>query len=219
MKDSKFFPTNGHDVQVDVFALSRNELLAFWINVYNALIIHAMVENGRPKSSTDRLQFYQSNKYHVAGHNLSLDDIEHGILRGNRKTLLNFFGARPFGPRDPRRFFALTPIDPRIHFALNCGAKSCPPIKVFSESNLDAALDGAVSSFCEGELHVDMKTNVITLSKILDWYKVDFGNNQEERLKWLLPHVDSDNKTKLEILIRKGGYSVVYAPYDWGINE
>ena len=89
----------------------------------------------------------------AGGLEYSPDDIENGILRGNRPSaasvgaLLGRWGLSrgPFAERDPRRAFVVLPYEPRVHFALNCGARSCPPIRVFSEEGLEAELDGAVA--------------------------------------------------------------------------
>jgi len=91
----------------------------------------------------NRFSFYNHYKYNVGGMNFSLDDIEHGVLRGNVsliKSMLGIKGYR-FDINDPRQKLANSgsKIDgkfiegrkePRIHFALNCGAKSCPPIRL-----------------------------------------------------------------------------------------
>src|SRR6185436_18824857 len=95
---------------------------ALWINVYNALALHA----GRGRLSNrllDVLEIYRT-RYAIAGVPLSLDEIEHGLLRGGAPH-----PALPWSRMsraDPRRRLAV-PLDPRIHFALNCGAISCPP--------------------------------------------------------------------------------------------
>eukprot|EP00897_Mesotaenium_endlicherianum_P008555 jgi/Mesen1/7728/ME000407S06958 len=205
--------------RVDLFSMSREEKLAFWINIYNALVIHAMVQNGPPSSTFDRLFFYKSNKYHIGGYEFSLDDMEHGVLRGNQAPSLSFLGRRAFSSTDPRRFQALPPVDPRIHFALNCGAKSCPPIKVYTAETLEAGLDGAAAAFCESEVVVNVQENVVTLSKILDWYKADFGSTTEQRLRWLLPHLEDGKKRDLESLLKKGTPLVEYSTYNWDIND
>eukprot|EP00271_Cylindrocystis_brebissonii_P018069 TRINITY_DN4969_c0_g1_i1.p1 TRINITY_DN4969_c0_g1~~TRINITY_DN4969_c0_g1_i1.p1 ORF type:complete len:639 (-),score=117.84 TRINITY_DN4969_c0_g1_i1:279-2195(-) len=207
--------------RVDVLSLTRSEQLAFWINVYNSLVVHAIILNGPPRTSFDRLLFYARSSYHIGGADFSLNDIEHGVLRGNRTHSLSLFGARPFGPTDLRRFLSIVPLDPRIHFALNCGAKSCPPIKVFSAENLDVALDLAVSAFCEGEVNVDEESKVVKLSKLMDWYKADFGTKQEEQLQWLLTHLDEAKRQALEkgAETRWQEWKVEYAPYNWGLNE
>ena len=77
-----------------------------------------------------RLQFFNTSSYMIGGHQYSLQDIEHGILRGNRKGPGQF--KKPFNKGDPRAEAAVHEVDPRIHFALVCGAKSCPPIKTYS---------------------------------------------------------------------------------------
>ena len=76
--------------------------------------------------------------YNIGGHNLTLDEIEHGILRGNKPHPSNHQGPPIFGdPADPRIRLAVTNFDPRIHFALNCGALSCPPIRIYTAEKLD----------------------------------------------------------------------------------
>lgn len=195
--------------------------MAFWLNVYNCLIIHSMVQKGQPKSFLDRFSFYSSNKYLVGYQEFSLDDIEHGILRGNRPSPSNLLGKQSFSSKDPRRFCSIVPRDPRIHFALNCGARSCPPIRVFSGEDLDAELEAATSAFCEGEVTVDPENRTVYLSKLFDWYKGDFGDTTEERLRWILPFLDPKKRGNLEKLLSEGAdkIKVQFNVYDWGVNE
>ncbi|GAQ80261.1 hypothetical protein KFL_000500130 [Klebsormidium nitens] len=205
--------------RVDLYSMSRQEKMAFFINVYNALVVHGFVAEGTPSSFFDRLFFYSRTKYHIDGHDYSLDDIEHGVLRGNRPKSASLLKQRPFGPKDPRRFHAIPPVDPRIHFALNCGAKSCPPIKLYTPENLDEGLEGAASAFVEGEVDVDGDSGAVTLSKIMDWYKEDFGSTPEERLKWLLPYLPKEKSQVLAKLIKKARFTIQYSKYDWAVNE
>ncbi len=111
------------------------------------------------------MSFFKKYKYLVGGLVYSLEDIEHGILRKNDNfntsllSLISFyFKGRGNGTRflknDPRRKFILEEVDPRIHFALNCGAKSCPPILVYEEDDLDAELDIATRNFC-GDVNIN----------------------------------------------------------------
>ena len=111
---------------VQLQGISREEQLAFWINVYNALVIHATVVNGKPKGMFERMKFFNGPSYAIGGHSYTMNQIEHGILRGNRRAPGSF--SLPFSDDDPRLSFRLEQLDPRIHAALNCGAKSCPPI-------------------------------------------------------------------------------------------
>lgn len=126
----------------DVSALSAEEQKAFWINIYNSLVVHAIVEELLPlqkaTKTLHRLQLYATASYRVNQFVFSLNDIENGILRANRKSAVPMT-AVPFLFNDPRRSFMLS-LDPRIHFALNCGAQSCPPIAVYKAEQLDAQL-------------------------------------------------------------------------------
>ena len=86
--------------------------------------------------------------YIIGGLSYSLNDMENGILRNNRRSMGTLY-MRPFSSDDPRLELAIEPVDPRIHFALNCGAKSCPPIKTFSALEIDDQLDLATKAFLE----------------------------------------------------------------------
>ena len=78
-----------------------------------------------------RYKFFSTIAYSLGGHVYSLNDIENGILRANRGSMATLY-VKPFSKNDPRLNLALPEAEPRIHFALNCGAASCPPIKTFS---------------------------------------------------------------------------------------
>jgi hypothetical protein len=105
---------------------------------------------------------------------ISLDTIEHGILRRNRfKYSLGFFGnlfTRPFVKNH-----MVDEIDYRIHFALNCGAESCPPIAFYNVDKLEMQLDMATQSFLEGETSYDDHDKVVLTTSLFKWYYGDFG--------------------------------------------
>jgi len=102
--------------------LSPVQLKVFFLNVYNAMSIHGLAEcDPLPKSVTDINGFWKTNCYLINGHVFSLDDIEHGILRGNTRHPSSL--SSPFQKDDPRLAFTMEKLDPRIHFAINCGAK------------------------------------------------------------------------------------------------
>ncbi|KAL9979374.1 hypothetical protein ACROYT_G017028 [Oculina patagonica] len=140
---------------VNLGSLERTEKIAFFLNIYNSLTIHglAMCESGLPNSVLEIENFWRRMSYNIGGYTFSLDDIEHGILRGNRP---HPSGGKPlFADGDPRLRFTVSEVDPRIHFALVCGAKSCPAIRVFSAENLERGLDAAAKSFCSQEVCID----------------------------------------------------------------
>jgi hypothetical protein len=145
--------------------------LAFWINVYNALVLHAIVALNIRRSVHELPLFFMRVSYLVGGFRLSLDDIEHGVLRGNRPR--PFPPVRPFGRLDPRGALALDRVDPRIHFALNCGAQSCPPVGVYRAQAIEQQLDLAARNFINQTVSLDGAGRV-TCSKIFRWYRADF---------------------------------------------
>src|SRR5262245_20387566 len=151
--------------------VGRAARLAFWINVYNALVIHAIVALGIRRTVQEVPLLFVRASYRVGDFCLSLDDIEHGVLRANRRP--PFPPLRPFGRLDPRGALALDALDPRIHFALHCGAQSCPPVGVYRAQALDHQLDLAARNFSNQTVALDSAGRV-TCSKIFRWYRADF---------------------------------------------
>jgi hypothetical protein len=147
------------------------EARAFWINLYNALTLQAMMHAKIQHSVLEFPGFFDCCTYQVhAGSlefTLTLNEIEHGILRGHRAVLF----SAPFVPNDPRRDLIL-PLEPRIHFALNCGAISCPPIRAYQAEQLESQLELATRSYLQS---VRLENNVVILPRLLQWYAKDFG--------------------------------------------
>jgi hypothetical protein len=148
----------------------RGARLAFWINVYNALVLHGIVSLGVRRSVARVWNFFGRAAYRIDGLVFSPDDVEHGVLRGNRRRVIP--PLRPFGARDGRRGLSLAPIDPRIHFAINCGARSCPPVGVYRADVIDDQLDVAARTFVNDE--VALVDGRIVCSRLFKWYRRDF---------------------------------------------
>ena len=169
--------TNESDLEPARFEVPSDPLEArtFWINLYNALTLQAMRRLKIQHSVLEFPGFFDCCTYQVhAGSfefTLTLNEIEHGVLRGNRAVLL----APPFAANDPRRSLIL-PLEPRIHFVLNCGAISCPPIRAYQSENLEAQLELATRSYLQS---VRLENGVVILPKLLQWYAKDFGNPLE----------------------------------------
>jgi Protein of unknown function, DUF547 len=149
---------------------ARGAALAFWINVYNALVLHAVIGLGVRKSVARSWNFFGRVAYRIGGLVFSPEDVEHGVLRGNRRRVLP--PLRAFGAGDPRRHLTLSPIDPRIHFAINCGARSCPPVEVYRAEAIEAQLDLATRGFVNAE--VTLEHGRIVCSRLFKWYRRDF---------------------------------------------
>lgn len=206
---------------VELDGLSENDKKAFFINLYNALTIHGLArQETLPDSVLNIQQFWKKTSYNVAGHNYSLDDIEHGILRGNKPHPSSM--NPQFKPGDPREKFVCT-LDPRIHFALVCGAVSCPAINVYSAANIDKALDDATKNFCRQEVSMFTEVDEIWLSKIFQWYLDDFGKTDLDIIKWTIPYLELSIQQRAWTLLAKlqsyGTVDVKYNEYDWRLNR
>jgi len=206
--------------RVDLLSMSETQKIAFFINIYNALVIHGHVEKGVPTTTYARYKFFSGTSYNIGGFVFSLNDIENGILRSNRASMATLY-RKPLSQADTRMPVILSKVEPRIHFALNCGAKSCPPIKTFSGDEVLDQLDVATAAFLENDdaLYINEERTEVRLTQLFQWYQDDFGDNMAEVLSWILDHVNMREKKKaLEELIQKNSYKVSYTPYDWGHN-
>jgi hypothetical protein len=195
----------------------RQEKLAFWINLYNTMVIHGVIDWDIRESVKERNGFFTRLKYAIGGYLFSLGDIEHGILRGNSRPPYRVF--RPFGRKDPRFPFAVTPPDPRIHFTLVCGSRSCPPIGFYTSEEIEEQLELAAASFINSqEVEIIPSENLLRISKIFRWYKRDFGGSEGAIIQFLLRYLDAgEKKNFLESL--QEAVRMRYRDYDWSLNH
>lgn len=208
----------------DPLLLNNTERKAFFLNVYNSLMIHAITVMSKPRTMFDRISMYNTAAYNIGGRHYTLNMIEHGILRSNRCGNGPF--AQPqFDQTDARLQCTLPHVDPRIHFALNCGARSCPPVRFYEASNLDKALDSATRAYLL-DITVDTNARTVTVPKLLQWYKADFckEGDSDAVLKWTLPYLHSTTRKPIERLFRDRTeksipFKVTFASYDWTVNE
>lgn len=221
---------------VELSGLQESELKAFWLNLYNALHMHAQVALA-PANLVQKLHMFQSASYLVAGAVLSLDDIENGVLRGNRRPPASAFAL--FGAGDPRCALSFRNVDPRIHAALNCGAKSCPAVAVYSGVSLERDLSAAVEAFTSQNVRVvpakGAKPATVHLSPIFLWYRSDFETRARGRamhnadvklLRGILPLLPLTSPVAKELhrVVRaaeddaSAAVRLVRAPYDWTLN-
>ncbi|NOQ40192.1 MAG: DUF547 domain-containing protein [Anaerolineales bacterium] len=204
----------------DYLTLSTGEQrLAFWINLYNTLVIDAVIQEGVKTSVIDTrlgiLSFFQKAAYIINGQRFSLTDIEHGVIRSNRG--FPYFPGPHFPSSDLRRGAVIRTLDPRIHFALNCASNSCPPIGVYTPEGLGAQLDLATRNFIQGDLLLDKNRKTLSVSSIFRWYQVDFGV-KGGTVDFLLNHiVEPEIQGWLEE--NRTAVQLNYHLYDWGLNQ
>ena len=177
---------------------------AFWVNLYNSFVQYRLKTN--PERFKDRDAFFTSRDILVAGHKLSFDDIEHGILR--RSTYKYSFGYfQDFFSDDFEKEFRLSRVDYRIHFALNCGARSCPPIVLFTADRVEEQLESATRSYLTTTVNYDANEDVVWVPALCSWYRGDFGGEAgviNILKKFNLLPVDKEPALR-------------YLPYDWNL--
>jgi len=195
-----------------------NAARAFWINLYNALTIDAVIQFGVQESVTAGtlgiFTFFRRAAYLVHGRRVSLEDIEHGILRGNRGN--PYIPGVHFPSDDPRLAWSL-PVEPRVHFALNCGGRSCPPIHSYDAANLNRQLTMAARHFVHSNVAIYPERNSVILSPIFRWYAADFGG-REGMLQFLCDHLPQDSRRDW-LRSRPATLRFRYTPHDWRLNQ
>jgi len=193
--------------------------LAFGINVYNLMIKYAFIKVGIAKSNWNRGHFFKTVKFNIGGVILSFNDLENGIIRANGTPP---YALKPqFDKKDPRLKLALEKVDCRIHFALNCGAKSCPPVKNFTADAIDEELRIVSQAFAEQEenVAVDEANSELRLTMILSWYQADFADSAEKLPAKIVTFLRGSKKDKLQKMIDSGKpIRIKYNTYDWSTN-
>jgi hypothetical protein len=175
--------------------LSRNEQFAFYINAYNAWTIK-LILSGYPgvQSIKDLGTIFKSpwkkKICRIDGDVITLDDIEHKIIRPTFK-------------------------DPRVHFAINCAALSCPPLisQPYLGSTLDQQLDDSTMAFVNDPKSNYFSSNALYVSKIFKWFSEDFNN---DIISFFLKYAKDDFKKELES--KRKEIKIKYLQYDWSLN-
>jgi hypothetical protein len=169
----------------------------FWINLYNAWF-QILAARGHRNPN-----IFQQKLIPVAGLTLSLEEIEQGILRKDFKRLRSLKLPGSFSKKILRRL-AVRQVDCRIHFALNCGAVSCPPIAFYTYSRIHQQLEQATKIFLEGNTIIDHQLKKMIVTPLMDWYQEDFtGPNS---VPALIGSVLKQNVT---------GYAITFSEYNW----
>jgi len=152
-----------------------NKRLAFWMNIYNANV--QLILRQKPEMYANRNSFFSAKSIWIAGVRISLDLIEHGILRRSKfKYSLGYLNK--FFPSAFERKFRLNRLDYRIHFALNCGAKSCPMIAVYNSEDINEQLNTSTSHYLSNEVYYHATLNRAEIPALFLWFRKDFGGAQ-----------------------------------------
>lgn len=184
------------------------------------MIKYAFIKVGVAPTDFSRFVFYNAIKFNVGGYVFSFQDWENGILRGNRKA--PYVVGLQFSKKDPRLDLTVRNPDGRLHFGLNCGARSCPPVNNYTVENLDEELQIVATAFCEDDQHVLLSRSKmeIKVSKIFQWYLIDFVEKKKDLPKVLIKYLRGIKRQKLEkMMATNEPLKVVFSDYDWSTNS
>ncbi len=182
---------------VIVTELNRGQQYAYWINLYNALTIKVILDH-YPVKSIRKISYsllsrgpWKEKLVTVEGMKLSLDDIEHEILRPVFR-------------------------DSRIHYAVNCASIGCPNLQAmaFTASNIENLLDDAARQYINHPRGVTVDGDKLTVSSIFDWYAEDFGDSDREIIEHFMQYAQPALARELEAFKTISNYE-----YDWRLNE
>lgn len=199
---------------VDPLAISGDEArIAFWVNVYNTLLLRELARAPRTGSLLRHRRMFRTAACRLGEHDYSLDVIDHGVLRRNARVPAR--PARTLGRGDPRLGAIPSRLEPRIHFALNCGAVSCPPIVPYSAAALDEELERVTTAYLRAETSIDRDRGRVTLPYLMRLYRGDFGD-RGERLQFAVGRLAEDDAIWLRAQRR---VRVRHAKFDWTIDS
>jgi hypothetical protein len=187
--------------RVDVKSLTRDQQLAYWINLYNINSTAIVAEKYPIESirdlSTDliiRLNVFDKKVVPFGNGKISLNDIENTYIREGFH-------------------------DPRIHFAINCAAKSCPPIRreAFTGARVQAQLDDQARTFLNGTKGMRISGDTVHVTKIMDWFEKDFDKWGGGVASFLRKYASPENRRKLDAAGES--LEIDYDDYDWSVND
>ncbi len=181
--------------------------VAFWINVYNACVLRDLVE-------FDAGEFFGRERLRIAGHAWSLDDIEHGMLRGNAPKYMSF--SAPLRKADPRLALAPVTVDERSHFALYTACRSSPPLRVFTAERIEDQLEDASREHLRATVRVKEEGAKVKVPKLFQWYSEDFGG-ADGVLQFVVARLDEESVDLIDR--RQGRVKIKYLDHDWTLNR
>jgi hypothetical protein len=195
---------------------SVRERLALWLNAYNALMVHAIAARRVSGSIRDREDFFSGPHYAIGGHALTLDEIEHGLLRCNRRKYMGF--SPLLGARDPRIAWGLPQVEPRLHFALYTACPSSPRLRAFHPETVRDQLRAATREHLEAAVTIDRDAASIELPAPFRWYTADFGDSAAEIVDFVAQHLPDDDRAQW-LRGQRSDVEIRYAGYDWSLND
>ncbi|KAD4888076.1 hypothetical protein E3N88_20149 [Mikania micrantha] len=209
--------------EVDPKKLKHEEKLAFWINVHNALVMHAVLAYGIPQNNIKRVFLLLKAAYNVGGHVVSADVIQNSILgckmsRSGQWLRLLLASRSKFKTGDARQGYAIDHPEPLLHFALSSGCHSDPAIRVYSPKRVIQELETAKEEFVRATFGV-AKDHRILLPKIVEAFAKDSGLSASgvmEMIQQCLPEPIRKNIKKHQSM--KSRKMIEWVPHNFGFR-
>ncbi|KAJ3448095.1 electron carrier/ protein disulfide oxidoreductase [Anaeramoeba flamelloides] len=191
---SRFVGATTELQRINLKILSEDERKAFFINIYNVLLFHMVIQNGKIQNPNMKKKYMQDYKYNIGGENYSLNDIRNGILRKN-------IGERNlpyFNKGDPRGHLVLKKADPRIHFVLNSFNAKNIIIQTIYFQQVEGMLKHITKTYLSKEILIDKKG--ILLPKIFQEFSIDFGDSMPQIIDWIAQFLSPRKQKKIRQL-------------------
>ncbi|GMF18970.1 unnamed protein product [Phytophthora fragariaefolia] len=192
LKYRRFLKLTSKLQKVDVGSLPKHERQPFFINIYNAMVLHGLIEFGVPQNIGQYKAFERDVAYTIGGLDFTLGDIKHGILRCNRKPPSNYW-ERQLQAQDPKLQFRLHIRDPRSLLVLIDCAEPLPTaevVPILKPGRTDTDLEDQAEKFCERLVEVDERAGEIVLPRVLRIFRDDFGSSEAEMVSWLVQYME-----------------------------
>ncbi|MEA1786128.1 DUF547 domain-containing protein [Arenibacter sp. GZD96] len=184
---------------------SDAQKIAFWVNIYNAYIQILLSEH--PELYKDKNAFFKVDQIPIAGTRISFAFIEHGILRKSQWELGGGYIHKWFTSKMERNLRVYQP-DYRIHFALNCGAKDCPPVAIYEPGRLDDQFEAGTKRFLMRTTTLQDDIDAVEVTALFSWFRGDFGGK-----KGTLSILE-----EFQIISRNAAQSLSFKDYDWTLE-
>lgn len=194
----------GKIAEADPEGYSEAEKLAFWLNAYNATAIKSVMDHWPMEGPMEVKGFFKVETHEVAGEEITLDHLEHQIIR--------------------KRFD-----EPRIHFVLVCAAKSCPRLrqKALTGSNVESVMEAAAREFIPRATTLEKKggegkDRKVVTSKLFEWFAEDFEEAEGSVRTYLKKYVTKEKEDGKEAVAEALGdedVEITFREYDWALNK
>lgn len=184
---------------------TNTDRLVFWINVYNGFIQKILMEN--PELYEDRGEFFKNKQIPIIGRTLSFTDIEHGMIRRSQFEYFLGYVTNWFAPSYEKKLRVFEQ-DAMIHFALNCGAKDCPYIVIYTPNRYEYQISESTREYLNKISVVEEEWKKVKTTPLMSWFRGDFGGKKGSK----------EMLADYGVIPSAEGWEIAYLGYDWTLE-